>query len=53
MGGAITFRESLRTRLNMIKPSRQQLRDFIESQSIEDVLTPGVTYVNIILMQII
>ena len=45
MGGSVTFRESLRMRLNMIKPSRQQLQDFIESQTIEDVLTPGVTYV--------
>lgn len=45
MGGSVTFRESLRMRLNMIKPSRQQLQDFIESQNIEDVLTPGVTYV--------
>lgn len=43
MGGSITFRDSLRTRLNMIKPRKQQLQDFIESQSIEDVLTPGVT----------
>ena len=45
MGGSVTFRESLTTRLNMIKPSKQQLQDFIESQNIEDVLTPGVTYV--------
>lgn len=47
MGGSITFRDSLTMRLNMIKPSRQQLQDFIESQNVEDVLTPGVTYVKI------
>ena len=45
MGGSVTFRESLRMRLNMIKPSRQQLQDFIESQNIEDILTPRVMYV--------
>ena len=47
MGGSVTFRDSLRTRLNMIKPRKQQLQDFIESQNIEDVLTPGVTYVKL------
>lgn len=42
MGGSVTFREALRTRLSMIKPTKQQLGDFIKSKTIEDVLTPRV-----------
>ena len=48
MGGSVTFRESLRIRLNMIKPTRQQLQHFIDVQNIKDVLTPRVTYVKML-----
>ena len=42
MGGSVTFREALQTRLSMIKPTKQQLQDFAESKDIEDILTPRV-----------
>lgn len=42
MGGTVTFREALRSRLDMIKPTQQQLQDFVQSKDVEDVLTPRV-----------
>ena len=42
MGGSVTFREALQARLGMIKPTRQQMQDFVQSKDIDDVLTPGV-----------
>ncbi|XP_044737647.1 phosphoserine phosphatase isoform X2 [Chrysoperla carnea] len=40
MGGSMTFEESLRLRLNIIKPNLGQIRDFIRMQPPK--LTPGV-----------
>ena len=40
MTGSIGFRESLSTRLNMIRPSRKSLQDFVASHPVR--LTPGV-----------
>ena len=40
MTGAIGFRESLSTRLNMIRPSQKSLQEFIASHPVR--LTPGI-----------
>ena len=42
MGGSVTFHEALSTRLGLIQPSLQQLTDFIQHRTPEEVLTPGV-----------
>ena len=43
MGGSMTFREALRRRLAIIKPSAQLINKFNEMQPSE--LTPGIEYV--------
>lgn len=40
MGGSMTYQESLSLRLNIIKPSLGQVRDFIRMQPPK--LTPGI-----------
>ena len=40
MGGGVSFREALRARLDIIRPSRRQVRDFLVQRP--PVLTPGV-----------
>ena len=39
MGGNVTFRKALQDRLNIIRPSQTQIRDFAEHQP---SLTPGI-----------
>ena len=39
MGGNVTFRKALQDRLNIIRPSQTQIRDFAEHQP---TLTPGI-----------
>lgn len=39
MNGEISFHESLRIRLNILKPTREQLKDFIRQRKVR--LTPG------------
>lgn len=43
MAGSMTFEESLKIRLDIIKPSLSQLKDFIKTQP--PTLTPGVKYI--------
>lgn len=40
MGGGMTFQEALKKRLDIIRPSVSQIREFIETFPIH--LTPGV-----------
>jgi phosphoserine phosphatase len=42
MGGGVSFREALRARLDIIRPSRAQVSDFLVQRP--PVLTPGVEY---------
>lgn len=40
MGGSMTFQEALRLRLNIIRPTQQQIRDFLKAQP--STLSPGI-----------
>ncbi|XP_031638137.1 phosphoserine phosphatase-like, partial [Contarinia nasturtii] len=40
MKGSMTFQEALRLRLNIIKPTQQQIRDFLQSRP--STLSPGI-----------
>lgn len=43
MTGSMTFQEALKLRLDIIKPSLSQVKEFIKTQP--PTLTPGVKYV--------
>lgn len=42
MKGSMTFQEALRLRLNIIKPSQKQIREFLKAHP--STLSPGVRY---------
>ena len=44
MGGGVSFREALQQRLNIVKPTRDQLEDFVASHPPQ--LSPGVRWVD-------
>lgn len=46
MGGSVTFQEALKMRLDIINITQQQLSDFIESKNPEEILTPGIPWVD-------
>ena len=41
----MTFQEALKTRLDIINPTKKQLNEFIYSKNPEHILTPGIPYV--------
>lgn len=43
MGGTMTFQESLKLRLDIIKPSMQQIKEFLLTKP--PSLTPGIKYI--------
>ena len=44
MGGAVTFQEALKARLEIINPSLKQLTEFNNSKDPADLFTPGIRY---------
>ncbi|KAL5477623.1 hypothetical protein EMCRGX_G024442 [Ephydatia muelleri] len=42
MGGGLAFRDALRVRLNIIKPSYEQIKKFQRQHAPEAILTPGI-----------
>lgn len=43
MKGSMTFQEALRLRLNIIRPTQKQIRDFLKAQP--STLSQGIKYV--------
>lgn len=51
MQGNMTFQQSLNVRLNIIRPSRTQVKEFLEAHPPK--LTPGIKYTYLILLNLI